>query len=155
MAKDEITKDDALTGIPVIERFWRRGLRLNVDSDPALQRDIFLTPNKLWVACQQYFDWCLENPLIREGSYVARPFTIQGLRAFLGVTATKWSSMKKEERFGFVIERVDDIIASQQYSYAAVGVYNASLVSKTIFKPSEEAAGSGVSIHIHKADSEL
>lgn len=48
----------------------------------------FDNPGKLFAELFDYFEWAKEN---------RRPFTIQGVHAFLGVSAYIWNEWKAEE----------------------------------------------------------
>jgi len=104
---------------PIGNEFWK--LRSKHGRDK-----LFKTPKLLWKACEEYFQWCLDNPLIEleQSKTPARPvkdketgelkwppnmvklpkmrvFTIQGLCRYLN-TNTEWfrqfeENLQKEE----------------------------------------------------------
>src|SRR6185437_1561912 len=87
-------------GAPKGNQFWKKRSKHGRDK-------LFATPDLLWEACEQYFKWCVNNPLIelvqiknpprpykdKDGTWVApsqfvelpkmRAFTIQGLCRYL------------------------------------------------------------------------
>lgn len=79
-------------GAPLNNRFWE--LR-----DRSGRKKIFETPDELWRQACEYFDWCVDNPLIeidykgKDAEQVELPkmraFTWAGLEFYLGVSDLK------------------------------------------------------------------
>lgn len=102
----------------------------------------FETPQDLWEAVKPYFDWCDENPWITQeftttdkGSYTKNtihkiPYTWQGLFVFLGVS--NLNGYKENEDFSTIYTHIAHIIYSQKYEGAAVGAFNANLISRDL-----------------------
>ena len=104
---------------PKGNQFWKKRSKHGRDK-------LFTSPELLWEACEQYFRWCVNNPLIeleqiknpprpykdREGEWVTpsqfvelpkmRAFTIQGLCRFLNCNSLWFNqfedSLKSEEK---------------------------------------------------------
>jgi len=102
----------------------------------------------LYIKGVQYFKWAVENPiqkteLIKGGAMagspgtidVPRPWTIAGLRTWLGMGSKiyeKFRSGEGYEQFHPVIEFFEDCIRTQKFEHAVVGIYNAGLVSRDL-----------------------
>lgn len=105
---------------------------------------IFESPEELWEACEEYFQWVEDNPL-----YEARPFAYQGLvtvenlpkmRAmtlaglciFLDISRQTWLNYCANEDFFEVTTRVDEIIYSQKFAGAAADLLNANIIARDL-----------------------
>lgn len=117
---------------------------------------IFSDAAILWGEAILYFDWCDRNPWLRtelvkyqgvaEEAEVplGRPYTMDGLTVYLGVSGSYFRSAKdnlrsKEEKGKATpedldileaIERIELTIRNQQIEGASVGVFNANLISR-------------------------
>jgi hypothetical protein len=124
---------------PVGNQFWKMRSKHGRDK-------IFKTPEILWEAAEEYFQWCVDNPLLRQ-DYVgkdadevwrkfARPFTIAGLTIFLDVNPGYWHDFRKQnaEDKGFtdIFKKIDAIIYNQKYEGAAIGLYNPMMISRDL-----------------------
>lgn len=134
-------------GAPKGNEFWK--LRSKHGRDK-----LFTTPELLWEACEEYFQWCLDNPLIEidfvggAGKRVKKPrmraFTLQGLTRYLDVN-TLWfnqfeESLKEEgkeisalnKEFSIICTRVREIIYDQKFTGAASGFFNANIIARDL-----------------------
>ena len=103
---------------------------------------IFETPELLWKACQDYFEQISEvtldeqNWVGKDGDEVTKkhpvPFTLSGLYVFLGINRITWGEYRKRKDFTTVTSRVDDIIYTQQFSYAATGFFNPNIIARNL-----------------------
>lgn len=110
------------------------------------QRKIFETPEELWDAACEYFEWCDDNPIPEEKSSASgqagvqrwdiehpRPYTISGLCAFIGIITATWRSWRaSREDLKEVIGVIDEIIYTNKLEGAAVGHFNAMIVSRAL-----------------------
>lgn len=126
---------------PVGNKFWEKRSKHG-------REKIFGTPEILWEAACEYFQWCQDNPFeeedfIRSGDSAGkkvhlnrlRPFTLKGLCIFLGVHETYFNEFEKNnggEDFSQVLTRIRDIIFDQKFSGAAAGFFNASIISREL-----------------------
>lgn len=109
---------------------------------------LFNTPELLWEAACEYFEWIDENPLI-EVDYVGkdaerverphiRPYTLHGLVLYLDASTSYWKEFRKackeknENGFLSVITRIEEIIYRQKFEGAATGFYNANIISRDL-----------------------
>lgn len=106
---------------------------------------IFTTPEILWDAASQYFQWALDNPLmetiIQGGKEFTLPkmraMTLDGLCIYLDVgtsTFNDYSNPDKEEYKGFsdVTTRIRGVIRTQKFEGASAGFLNANIIARDI-----------------------
>lgn len=110
----------------------------------------------LWSEAILYFDWCDRHPWMRaelvkyQGTSeeaevpLGRPYTMDGLTVYLGVSAAYFRAAKanlraKEDKGKATaedldileaIERIEQTVRNQQIEGASVGVFNANLISR-------------------------
>lgn len=122
------------------EKFWKRRSKHGRDK-------IFSSPEMLWEAACEYFQWVEDNPLTEykaaqyEGCQVdlnfpkMRAMTLEGLYLFLGTGSSTWHDYRKKdgyEEFKEVIERVESVIRSQKFAGAAAGLLNAVIIARDL-----------------------
>lgn len=106
---------------------------------------LFQTPELMLESAYNYFEWSVENPHIKidfKGSPpqkveipLVRPFTMSGLCVYLGCSQNYFRNFKStiEERenndFLETIEMIEQIIYVQKFEGAAVGAFNANIIS--------------------------
>lgn len=122
---------------PEGNQFWR--LRSKHGRDK-----LFADPNSLWEAACEYFDWCDQNPWIKkdwvgkDGDEVERetqrPYTITGFLLYCDANENYWNQFKKADHEGFswVITRIEDVIRTLKFEGAAVGAFNANIISRDL-----------------------
>lgn len=105
---------------------------------------LFATPDLLWDAACEYFEWCDSHPWVvtknksrgrvkeKEESPTQCPYSITGLMGHLDVSKSFWIEFKKaaNEDFLWVITRIENIIETQQLEGAIVGVFNSNIVAR-------------------------
>lgn len=109
---------------------------------------LFATPELMWNAACEYFQWCEDNPLqecqlakYRDKAEIAyvpkvRAFTLEGLCQFLNCDK---SYLRKFESnnigssdFITIITRIRETIYCQQFTGAASGLFNANIISRKL-----------------------
>lgn len=105
---------------------------------------LFASPDLLWKAACDYFNWCDKNPWLKKDwvgkdaievdKPTARPYTITGLCLYLDCGKNYWEQFKKAEHEGFsgVITRIEEIIYTQKFEGAVVGAFNASIIARDL-----------------------
>lgn len=116
---------------------------------------LFASPDLLWEAACEYFEWCENNPFyetkamtvsagMNAGSSielheipVKRPFTLHGLCLYLNCVTSYFrafkSTIKEEDKdFLTVIEQVEEVIYDQKFSGAASGFFNANIIARDL-----------------------
>lgn len=105
---------------------------------------IFDSPDELWEACCDYFDWVEKNPLKEEkvfpyqGSVVKttvakmRAMTIEGLTMFLDIRRATWYDWRQNEELKDVVAKVEDIIREQKFTGAAAELLNHAIIARDL-----------------------
>ena len=125
---------------PKGNNFWE--IRSKHGRDP-----LFKSAQLMWEAACEYFQWCIDNPIISiefmgkdaEERQVpkTRPFTMQGLCLYLDCNVNyfrefKESELGKTKDFSLIISRIEETIYNQKFSGAAVGMFNANIISRDL-----------------------
>ncbi|RUW22152.1 DNA-packaging protein [Mesorhizobium sp. M4B.F.Ca.ET.013.02.1.1] len=122
---------------PVGNQFWKA--RSSHGRSP-----IFATPDNLWAAAVEYFDWVEANPL-----YEAKPFayqgevtitqvakmramTLDGLCIFLDIARRTWDGYGEREDFLPVTTRIEEIIRAQKFAGAAADLLNPNIIARDL-----------------------
>lgn len=104
----------------------------------------FESPEALWAACCEYFEWVEANPLweMKAFSYQGevtqepiakmRAMTITGLTLFLDVTLETWRTYRMREDLSEVVTRAEQIIYDQKFSGAAADLLNANIIARDL-----------------------
>lgn len=124
---------------------------------------LFKTPDLLWQAACEYFDYILNNPLI-EIDYRGKdatpveiphiePFTIQGLCLYLDCNTMYFNQFEdslKDKKdnlskdFSLIVTRIREIIYKQKFAGASCGFYNSSIIARDLgLKDKSEIEHSG------------
>ncbi len=123
-------------------QFWKRRSKHG-------RNKLFATPELMWEAACEYFDWCDSNPWIKEetkttltgqevkSADTARPYTITGLCLYLDCNSVYFAQFKAnlkddEDDFSKVITRIEDVIYTQKFEGAAVGAFNANIIARDL-----------------------
>jgi hypothetical protein len=108
---------------------------------------LFESPELLWEAACEYFQWCSENPwnrvdfkgkdADRVGIPTERPLTINGLCLYLRCTPDYFKAFKNQDRankedFIPVINEIEQTIYTQKFEGAAVGAFNANIIARDL-----------------------
>jgi len=124
-------------GAPKGNRYWE--LRSKHGRDK-----LFSEPSLLWESAKEYFQWVDNNPVLKE-DYVGkdaervdrklqRPYTLAGFCVYIGASRSWWNAFKKEATNDFleVITRIEEIMYSQKFDGATVGVFNHSIIARDL-----------------------
>jgi hypothetical protein len=123
---------------------------------------------ELMAAAIEYFEWSDEHPMLEEviNFYQGvatkdhkehrRPYSVASLLLFLGVDSGKWSQWMALPEFRGTIETINMIIRQQKFDGAAVGFYNANLISRDLglADKSELSGVNGGPITVEQVDRE-
>jgi len=102
---------------------------------------IFKSPEKLLEACEEYFQWVEDNPLVEEKAFASqgkllktgmnklRAMTLDGLLLFLDIDENTWYEYKKRSGFKEVCTRVSKIIYNQKFTGAAAGLFEHNIIA--------------------------
>lgn len=122
---------------PVGNQFWKA--RSSHGRNPK-----FSSPDVLWDACCEYFDWVAENPLIEdkvsffqgvathEPMHKMQAMTLQGLCIFLDIERVTWRDYSSKQDFSSVTTRVEEIIYHQKFTGAAADLLNPNIIARDL-----------------------
>lgn len=104
----------------------------------------FNSPEELWSAAQAYFEWASWSPIETEVStfYLGqhktgtenrpRAFSMKSLATFAGTTVRKIDALRSDDDYAEVLEVIDQIIYTQKFEFAAVGVMNPNFIARDL-----------------------
>src|SRR5687767_14607241 len=107
-------------------------------------RPMFESPEQLWSACVEYFEWVQANPLFEAKAFAykgevtvaqlpkMRAMTIEGLCIFLDIHKSTWIDYRNRERYREVTDRVDAIIRTQKFEGAAAKLLNGKIITRDL-----------------------
>lgn len=133
---------------PLGNQFWKIRSKHGRDM-------LFSSPELLWEAASEYFEWCEDNPLMDheakvvsngggEGSSVEivqipkkRVFTLHGLCLYLGCNTDYFKHFRNQERakredFSPIMKAIEQTIYDQKYTGAASGLFNANIIARDL-----------------------
>lgn len=118
------------------------------------RKPIFASPDDLWDACEEYFQWVEDNPLYESKAFAyqgvvtqeavpkMRAMTIDGLCLFLDISDECWRKYREREDFIGVVTRAEKVIYSQKFSGAAADLLNANIIARDLgLKEKHELTG--------------
>ncbi|GEJ46024.1 DNA-packaging protein [Chryseobacterium sp. ON_d1] len=127
-------------GAPKGNQFWKLRAKHGRDT-------LFESPELLWDAATEYFEWCDNNPLIeidfkgKDADRVElpkmRPYTLHGLCIYLDCSTSYFREFKNSERkskkdFMSVITRIEETIYNQKFTGAASGFLNPNIIARDL-----------------------
>lgn len=110
---------------------------------------LFETPQLLWKAACDYFQWCEDNPLYETKGFAfqgivtkedfpkMRAMTLSGLCFYLHCNEAYFRTFKKqlpegEEEFNTVIKEIETVIYNQKFQGAAADLLNANIIARDL-----------------------
>jgi DNA-packaging protein gp3 len=108
------------------------------------RKPLFESPDALWEACLEYFEWVEANPLWEDkiisfqglATHVdvakMRAMTVAGLCIFLDISVQTWHDYKERKDFLEVTSRVDEIIRTQKFQGAAADLLNPNIIARDL-----------------------
>lgn len=127
-------------GAPNGNKFWKLRSKHGVDK-------LFATPDLMWEAATEYFEWCEEHPLIevdfkgKDADEVhipkMRAFTMHGLCLYLGCSTSYFRTFKstlkeKDKDFLAVITRIEETVYEQKFTGSAAGFLNPNIIARDL-----------------------
>ena len=122
---------------PIGNKFWM--MRSTHGREP-----IFASPELLWSAACEYFEWVHNNPLQEEKLFHAqgiitkdsvckmRAMTIQALCFFIDISDNAWADYCNREDFMAITTRIKKVIYSQKLEGAAADMLNANIIAREL-----------------------
>lgn len=122
---------------PKENRFWMA--RSSHGRNP-----LFKSPELLWDASCEYFQWCEDHPLYETKAFAfqgvvtteelpkMRAMTIFGLCSFLDICEQTLSSYGKREDFIRVVKLIKDTVYQQKFVGAAADLLNSNIIARDL-----------------------
>jgi hypothetical protein len=119
--------------------FWKRRTKHGRDK-------LFASPELLWQAACEYFQYCEDNPLNevkvfgtgkRANVPKMRAMTLSGLCLYLGCNEAYFRQFRSnlpqgEQGFSTVIDQIETVIYNQKFQGASAGLLNANIISRDL-----------------------
>ena len=108
------------------------------------RKPVFATPEDMWKAACEYFEWIYNNPLYErkvfnyQGEIVStdvpkmRAMTEAGLCFFLDIGTSTLHDYKNKEDFSDVISKIEQVIFTQKFEGAAADQLNANIIAREL-----------------------
>ncbi len=140
---------------PIGNKFWEARSRHG-------RAPIFKSPDDLWAASVEYFEWVDANPLYESKAFAyqgivvqepvakMRAMTITGLCNFLDITHDTWSAYRARQDFSGVVTRVEQIIRQQKFEGASADLLNPNIIARDLglADRQEHTGANGGPLHI-------
>jgi len=118
---------------------------------------IYSSPDKFLEEAYNYFDWCKESPMykreaiksgIKAGDIIKievdRPYTIEGLCVYSGISVRTFYNYEEREDFIQVLTHVREVIRQNQLEGAMVEAYSPNIVARLLgLSDKRELTGEG------------
>lgn len=107
-------------------------------------RETIYTPIELLEKANEYFTWCLNNPLYEEQLFhyqgaitrdkvsKIRAFSLEGFCNYAEIVVNTFKNYENKEDFLTVTTRIRQIIDSQQFEGAASGFLNPNIIARKL-----------------------
>lgn len=146
-------------GAPIGNQSWK--LRSKHGRDK-----LFATPELLWEAACEYFEWCENNPLFEikafayQGEIITaslpklRAMTMRQLCFYLGCNEAYFRTFKAqlpegEIDFNTVIEKIESVIYNQKFQGAAADLLNPNIIARDLgLKDNTDITSNGEKINL-------
>jgi hypothetical protein len=124
-------------GAPKGNQFWKVRAKSGRDK-------IFKSPENLWEAAEEYFEWVNSTPLwetkvtqyqgvpIDMHTPKMRAMTIDGLSLFLHISRSTWYEYAEHKEFSDICGKIESVIKGQKFEGAAADMLNASIIARDL-----------------------
>lgn len=104
----------------------------------------FDTPEELWAAAEEYFEWVEATPLLEERVFVnqgdvtrvnlphPRAMLVTTMERFIGVSHGCWVKYTQREEYKEVCERIKSVIFQQKFELGCADMLNPNLVAREL-----------------------
>lgn len=131
------------------------------------RKPIFESPEQLWDAACEYFEWNEANPLWEIKSYQYQGVPVQdqipkmramtegALCIFLDITTTCWADYKSKKDFSQVTTRICEIIRAQKFQGAASEFFNANIIARDLGLADKSEQTGSLVVNIKGKDADI
>lgn len=128
---------------------------------------IFASPDELWEAASEYFEWVEKNPLwedkvtsfqgvnTHEPVAKMRAMTIMGLCIFLDISDETWANYRERDGFVGVTTRIDRIIRTQKFEGASADLLNPNIIARDLGLADKQETSGTMQVVIESKDAAL
>jgi len=114
------------------------------DRAPIGRPRTFKTPEDMWLACKEYFEWVEANPLREEKVFCSnseiiktsiekpRAMTLAAMYVFIGITEMGWKPYRTREEYKETVEVIESIIRTQKFEGACADLFNANIIARDL-----------------------
>lgn len=104
----------------------------------------FETPDALWEACCEYFQWCDDNPLFETKAFAyqgvvtqdilpkMRAMTLSGMQFFIGLSRQGWQEYKAKPAFSDICNEIETVVYNQKFAGAAADLLNPVIIARDL-----------------------
>ena len=108
------------------------------------RKPIYATPECMWSAAVEYFEWVEDNPLWEtkvtqyQGAQVdmtvcrMRAMTIQSCCRFMGIGTQTLDDYGDKEDFSGIVKEIKSVIYDQKFTGAAADLLNANIIAREL-----------------------
>ncbi|MCX8958325.1 DNA-packaging protein [Erwinia psidii] len=108
------------------------------------RKPIFESPDALWAACCEYFEWVEKHPLKEQKIFCfqgvitrttvnkMRAMTVKGMCLYLDIAYSTWHYYCARTEFDEVTTRAEHVIYDQKFSGAAADLLNANIIARDL-----------------------
>ena len=148
---------------PKGNQFWKARSKHGRDK-------IFASDDLLWEACQEYFQWVENNPLMEAKAFSfqgsswiekvpkMRAMTISGICLFLDIGQSTWNDWKNggDKDFSAIITRAEEVMRTQKFTGAAADLLNPNIIARDLGLVDKSQTNHSGTIDVNKmSDEEL
>lgn len=131
------------------------------------RRPIFASPDALWDAAVEYFEWVDKNPLKEAQAFAyqgkvtveelpkMRAMTVGGLCLFIDISQQAFSEYRDREGFGEITSRIDAVIRTQKFEGASAGLLNPNIIARDLGLAEKSEVSGGVTLTVAPDDANL
>lgn len=128
---------------------------------------LFETPECLYQACCDYFEWVEDNPLWETKAFAyqgivttetlpkMRAMTKAGLCLFLDISETGWELYRNRQDYVWVCEWAEKVIYTQKFSGAAADLLNANIIARDLGLADKQQTEHSGKVDSNVSDDEL
>ena len=122
--------------------FWTAHSSKN--KNPSVEVE-YTSPEDLWEACCEYFQWCEDNPIdlsvhtFSQGTLTKgdvekpRAMSLSAMCRFIGISQNEWKKIKLGyPNWSRTMQMAEEVITTQLYEYGAADVINANFIARAI-----------------------
>lgn len=131
------------------------------------RKPIFATPDDLWAAASEYFEWVEANPLwedkivsfqgvtTHEPIAKMRAMTLSGLCIFLDIARNSWDEYRARKDYLGVSHAIEEIIRTQKFEGASADLLNANIIARDLGLADKQETSGAVTVTIQTSDAGL